>query len=139
MNHLVSFAHALSDATRLRIVRLVTDEALCVCELADILQMPQSSVSSHIQVMRKAGLLASERCEKWVYYKLEGKFRSLMATLGKFFSVDTPSESILKSDAVRARLRLAKREESCCPGPKTLNSPGFGAERKTLKTNRIIK
>ncbi len=118
MHDLITFAQALSDETRFRIVRLVADQALCVCELADILQMPQSSVSSHIQVIRKAELLASERCEKWVYYKLDGKYRSLVATLGKFFSVE--SHATLKSDALRARLRLAKRAQSCCPGPKTL-------------------
>jgi ArsR family transcriptional regulator len=67
MTNIVSFSRALGDATRWRIVRLVLDEALCVCELADILEMPQSSVSSHVQVIRRAGLLVSEKCEKWTY------------------------------------------------------------------------
>ena len=55
MTNPVAFFRALSDETRWRIVRLVMDRALCVCELADILGMPQSSVSSHVQVIRKAG------------------------------------------------------------------------------------
>ena len=42
MNSAVMFARALADETRWRIVRLVMDQAFCVCELADILEMPQS-------------------------------------------------------------------------------------------------
>ncbi len=122
MDALVDFSHALSDETRLRILHLVTDEALCVCELADVLRMPQSSVSSHIQVIRKAGMLESERCEKWVYYRLEKRYRSLFATLGKFFALSVDDDSTLKVDAARTRVRLAQREESCCPGPKVLDA-----------------
>jgi ArsR family transcriptional regulator, arsenate/arsenite/antimonite-responsive transcriptional repressor len=40
MKNVVVFSRALADATRWRIVRLVMDDALCVCELADILEMP---------------------------------------------------------------------------------------------------
>jgi ArsR family transcriptional regulator len=130
MDALVHFSHALSDETRLRILHLLTDDALCVCELADILQMPPSSVSSHIQVIRKADLLASERCEKWIYYRLEKRHRSLLATLGKFFALSADDNSTLKSDAARARARLAQRAQSCCPGPKLLHS------RKPVKSPR---
>ena len=56
MEAIVAFSRALADPTRWRIIRLVMEDALCVCELADILEMPQSSVSSHVQVIRKAGL-----------------------------------------------------------------------------------
>lgn len=120
MEELVRFSHALSDDTRFRIVHLVMDEALCVCELAEVLDMPQSSVSSHIQVIRKSGLLASERCEKWVYYRVEKRFRSLLTTLTKFFAVSSDSDATIRRDKKRAKARLAKRAESCCPGPKVL-------------------
>jgi DNA-binding transcriptional ArsR family regulator len=117
--NIVLFARALADATRWRIVRLVLEEPLCVCELADILKMPQSSVSSHVQIIRKAGLLESEKCEKWTYFRIEPKCRELIGTLEKFFESGGP---IHKSDAKRAIARLAKREGSCCPGPKSLKT-----------------
>ena len=116
-NNIVIFSRALADPTRWRIVRLVLDDALCVCELADILEMPQSSVSSHVQIIRKAGLLESEKCEKWTYFRIEPKYRDLISTLEKFFESD---DSIMNSDDARAIARLAKRETSCCPGPKSL-------------------
>jgi len=117
--NIVTFSRALADPTRWRIVRLVLDDALCVCELADILEMPQSSVSSHVQVIRKAGLLESEKCEKWTYFRIEPKYRGLVGTLEKFFASD---DAVLETDATRARARLAIRETSCCPGPKSLKS-----------------
>ena len=118
METVVTFARALADATRWRIVRLVLEDALCVCELADILEMPQSSVSSHVQVIRKSGLLESEKCEKWTYFRIAPNYRKLIASLEKFFAES--DDAILKTDAARAVARLAKREDSCCAGPKTL-------------------
>ncbi len=117
--NIVNFSRALADPTRWRIVRLVRADALCVCELADILEMPQSSVSSHVQIIRKAGLLESEKCEKWTYFRIDSKFSELIGTLEKFFKSD---DAVLKSDATRALTRLAIRETSCCPGPKSLKS-----------------
>lgn len=118
MENIVTFCRALADVTRWRIVRLVREDALCVCELADILEMPQSSVSSHVQVIRKAGLLESEKCEKWTYFRIDRNHRKLIATLEKFFAVS--DDTILKTDAARSIARLAKREVSCCPVPKSL-------------------
>ena len=75
MSEAIAFFRVLADETRWRIVRLVMDRALCVCELADILEMPQSSVSSHVQIIRKAGLLESETCGKWTYFRIDARPR----------------------------------------------------------------
>ena len=120
MQELVLFSHAMADATRWRIVQLITDQALCVCELADILDMPQSSVSSHVQVIRKAGLLESERCEKWIYYRIAPGFLPLLAAMAKKFSSSAETDATLARDARRKQKRLRERETSCCPGPKAL-------------------
>ena len=118
MKNIITFCRAVGDATRWRIVRLVMDDALCVCELADILEMPQSSVSSHVQVIRKAGLLESEKRGKWTYFRISSNYRKLITTLESFFT--TSDEAVLKNDASRSLERLTKRENSCCPGPKNL-------------------
>lgn len=118
--NIVEFTKALADTTRWRIVRLVRDEALCVCELADILDMPQSSVSSHVQVIRKAGLLESEKCEKWTYFRIEGSYLKLIDAMEKFF--DDDDNEAWRDDNRKAVERLGERLESCCPGPKKLTS-----------------
>ncbi len=119
MNKAVTCFRALADPTRWRIVKLVMQDALCVCELADILEMPQSSVSSHVQIIRKAGLLESEKCEKWTYFQIQRESRKLINSLTHFFP--DSDEPILQTDAARSLKRLAKRATSCCPGPKTLS------------------
>ncbi len=118
----VEFFRCLADATRLRIVRLVMDRALCVCELADVLGMPQSSVSSHVQIIRKAGLLESETCGKWTYFRIDRGKLSLLKNLLRQF----PDAVEFAADAEKAEARLARRETSCCPGPVKL-----GKARKT--------
>jgi ArsR family transcriptional regulator len=120
MSDPVTFSRALGDATRWRIIRLVKDEALCVCELADILDMPQSSVSSHVQVIRKAGLLESEKCEKWTYFRIDSRFLKLLETMEKFFG--DAGNSGWNEDAEKAARRLEERIGSCCPGPELLVS-----------------
>lgn len=126
MHRSVDFFTALADATRWRIIRLVENETLCVCEIADILDMPQSSVSSHLQIIRKGGLLLSERCGKWIYYRLDPQFLAWLENIRTQLG-DTP-EAIkqIKADATKARQRLAMRESSCCPLPKTLSSQMTG-------------
>jgi ArsR family transcriptional regulator len=109
----VLYFRALADETRWRVVRLVMDRALCVCELADILGMPQSSVSSHVQVIRKAGLLESERRGKWTYFRIHPKQLPLVARIIEAF----PGGIDHKADVKRAKARLADRSNSCCPGP----------------------
>ncbi len=116
MTNTVTFTRALADDTRWRIVRLVMDDALCVCELADILGMPQSSVSSHVQIIRKAGLLESEKCEKWTYFRITREHLPLVRAIAKHFA----GEELHPEDPANAAKRLCLRENSCCPGPKQL-------------------
>ena len=117
---MVTFSRALADSTRCRIVRLVMDEALCVCELADILGMPQSTVSSHVQIIRKAGLLESEKREKWTYFRIAAAHLKLLRAMERHFGEADHAEA--RKDAAMSEKRLAERDQSCCPGPVRLRS-----------------
>lgn len=119
MSNPVVFFRVLADETRWRIVRLVAERALCVCELADVLGMPQSSVSSHVQIIRKAGLLESETCGKWTYFRIARGHLPLLRGLLKRFPGGEPEEA----DAAKVAERLALRSTSCCPGPVRLARP----------------
>lgn len=120
MQDAIHFAQSLADETRWRILLLLWDQPLCVCELADILDMPQSSVSSHVQVIRRADLLESERREKWVYYRVARPFTPVLTALRKHFNMHPESVTVLARDAKRMVKRLAEREKSCCPVPQEL-------------------
>ena len=61
---------ACSDATRLRILFLLTERELCVCEIMAVLDMPQGKISRHLAVMKQSGLLTDRRDGVWIYYGL---------------------------------------------------------------------
>jgi len=61
---------ALSDPSRLRILNLLLEEPLCVCELEAILELPQSLLSRHLAYLRGAGLVVDKRQGPRVQYSL---------------------------------------------------------------------
>ncbi|WP_020614935.1 ArsR/SmtB family transcription factor [Paenibacillus daejeonensis] len=60
----------LGDKTRLRIVGLLKERELCVCNIVDILNMSQPSISQHLRKMKALGLVHEDRRGKWTYYSL---------------------------------------------------------------------
>jgi ArsR family transcriptional regulator len=61
--------HALSDPTRLDIIRELKEGECCVCELTDQLQAGQSRLSFHLKVLKEAGLIQDRRDGRWMYYR----------------------------------------------------------------------
>lgn len=61
---------ALAEPRRWRIVELLSCEELCVCHLAEDLDIAQPLVSHHLRVLRDAGLVESEKHRQWTYYRL---------------------------------------------------------------------
>jgi len=59
----------LADPVRLRILRLVRRQELCVCELVDTLRIPQYRVSRHLMALRRLGLVAARREGRWMHYR----------------------------------------------------------------------
>lgn len=61
---------ASSDRTRLRILNLLTQEELCVCEILRILKLPQPKASRHLAYLRKTGLVETRRSGQKIFYSL---------------------------------------------------------------------
>lgn len=66
----VRLLKALSDATRLRLLRLLAAGELNVAELCEVLALPQPTVSRHLGVLRETGLIADRRDGPRVFYAL---------------------------------------------------------------------
>ena len=132
----VAFAHALADVTRWRIAQLIASDALCVCELADIFQLPQSTLSTHLQVMRRTGVASVERCDKWSYYRLAKEVAPVWKALNALAEADPESGKALEEDRKRAEARLALRGQTDCQGPRRSIPPGPPPTRKTSVPRR---
>jgi len=61
---------ALSDATRLKILYLLSDGGLCVCEIMCALNKPQSSVSHHLNILKNLGFIKGRKDGVWIHYSL---------------------------------------------------------------------
>ena len=57
----VTIFKALGEPTRLKILRLLAEQELCVCDLEEILQMSQPRISQHLKVLKQAGLVKERR------------------------------------------------------------------------------
>lgn len=61
---------ALGQATRLKIIMLLSEQELCVCELEEILGISQSAASQHMRILKASDLVIEERRGQWVFYSL---------------------------------------------------------------------
>lgn len=60
---------ALADETRLKLLHLVRDREVCVCDLVDALGMPQGTLSHHLLLLHRAGLVTARKQGRWNYYQ----------------------------------------------------------------------
>jgi ArsR family transcriptional regulator len=60
----------LGDKTRLTIVSILKQRECCVCELLEVFDMSQPSISQHLRKLKDLGLVQEERRGQWIYYSL---------------------------------------------------------------------
>ena len=61
---------SLSDPTRLKILYLLSEGELCVCEIISALDKPQSSISHHLNILKKSGFIKGRKERVWIHYSL---------------------------------------------------------------------
>jgi ArsR family transcriptional regulator len=89
--------HALSDGTRLSILRRLRLGERCVCNLTDALEAAQSRLSFHLKVLKDAGLVTDRREGRWMYYTLNPETLNEVAELIDGLAA-APTAAELKSD-----------------------------------------
>jgi ArsR family transcriptional regulator len=89
ISHAARRFHALSDETRLEIVRLLSHGERCVCELQNVLDAAQSRLSFHLKTLKDAGLVSDRREGRWIYYALN---RQALDDIAEFASEVKPGK-----------------------------------------------
>lgn len=69
--NLAEIFKALGDPTRIRILHALSQEELCVCDLAEVLEMQQSAVSHQLRILRNLRLVKHRKEGKMVFYSLD--------------------------------------------------------------------
>lgn len=103
---------ALSDPIRLRLLNLMRGGEICVCDLVDGIEAPQPTVSRHLAVLRRVGLVRARKDGLWSYYSLAEADTRLHERLLACLAACADDHADFPADERRAaRARKARR---CC-------------------------
>jgi ArsR family transcriptional regulator len=109
MKQLLSVFKALSDETRLRIVKLLENGELCVCHMVAAVDMSQSRISFHLKILKEAGLVKDRREGKWMHYRLNES--DLFKRHLFLFIAERVSEEETATDRQRLEAFIASRPQ----------------------------
>lgn len=102
-----------ADPTRLRILSLLAAGELCVCDIVEILGLPQPTISRHLAYLRRSGLVDATREWKFAHYRLaepaNAVHRNLVACVRSCFT------GIPTLDAERALADARVRQRTSAP------------------------
>jgi len=121
MKELSVIFKALADETRLRVLKLLSDGELCVCEIAAALELEQPRLSFHLSVLKKAGFIVNRRQQRWILYRLNDQ------DLLKRFLLLAVTER-----AVNEQTRLDRERLNAFPGRETADKK---LQKKMAKKN----
>jgi len=112
MKQFTKVMKALSDPNRVKIIKLLQQKVMCVCELRAALEIAQPSVSKHLRILEDAGLVEYRKEGLWVnYYLSDGKSSpyaaSLLGNLQHWLNDSTEIEKLVE------RVPFLNREEIC--------------------------
>jgi len=104
---------ALSDPNRVKIIKLLQQKRMCVCELRGALKIAQPTVSKHLKILEDAGLVGFQKDGLWVNYFLADGQNSpyaacLLGNLKHWLEDDPGIAELVK------KVPFLNREELCC-------------------------
>jgi len=112
MKQFIRVMKALSDPNRVKIIKMLQQKELCVCEMTSLLKLAQPTVSKHLKVLEDAGLAVSWKEGSWVNYRLaagddSSYAKAMLALLRNWLDDDDETRDILLElpgvDRVRSR------------------------------------
>jgi ArsR family transcriptional regulator, arsenate/arsenite/antimonite-responsive transcriptional repressor len=123
MDTVLNMYKALSDVTRLKILKLLEQGELCVCDIVAALDMIQPNISFHLGVLKEAGFIKDRRQGKWIHYRIDDldMFRRflVLSTLERIPAKSVKEESkrladFLKSKDQKGNVATLKKRATCC-------------------------
>jgi ArsR family transcriptional regulator len=73
MRAFMNLTKALADENRIRALLALRKGELCVCQITELFALAPSTISKHLSILSRAGLVESRKEGRWIYYKLPGK------------------------------------------------------------------
>jgi len=111
MKTVMRVTKALADAQRVRILMLLQEGELCVCQIVEVLGLAASTISKHLSILEDADLIVCRKDGRWAYYRLtSGRQGAFAAPVRNWISKTLTDDP----DILRDRQKL-KRVTACAP------------------------
>ena len=112
MKNFIKVMKALSDANRVKIMKMLQHKTMCVCEMQAALQISQPAVSKHLKILEETGLVSFRKDGLWVDYHLSDGGNSpyaasLLGNLRHWLENDNEIADLVK------KLPMIRREDIC--------------------------
>lgn len=113
MKQFIKVMKALSDPSRVKILKILQLKELCVCEIKSLLDLAQPTISKHLKLLEEAGLVESRKEKLWVNYRLASGSDSIYAqnalqNLQGWLGDDSEVKSLLKMVPIIDRENICK-------------------------------
>ncbi len=95
---LVYILKALADENRIRILNLLRNGELCVCDIEDVLGIKQSNASRHLNRLKVAGIIVPKKKSQWVYFRLKDDTFAKFPFLSLIINDEVQKISVCKED-----------------------------------------
>jgi ArsR family transcriptional regulator, arsenate/arsenite/antimonite-responsive transcriptional repressor len=125
MQEILNIFKALSEETRLRILKLLENGELCVCDIVAALDTIQPKVSFHLSTLKESGLIKDRKQGKWVHYSINDSdmFRRflLLSALERISPEAVLEDSRRLADFLKGKIQKSNvvnlcNRAVCCPG-----------------------
>jgi len=114
MNETLKITSALADETRLRILLVLKGRELCLCQLIELLNLSQSTVSRHMSILKGAGLVVSRKDGRWAWFGLPGEADFAVTSALEWVSrTAAGSDTVLSDNRRVAKILDSDLEEMC--------------------------
>jgi len=114
MKQFIRVMKALSDPNRVKLIKMLIEKELCVCEMTALLGLAQPTVSKHLKILEDAGLVESWKQGSWVNYRLAAGddnpyAKAMLVHLREWLQEDGEIQNILSElpKVDRERIRVA--------------------------------
>jgi len=116
MKQLLSITKALSDANRVRILLMLRERDLCVCQIIEVLGLAPSTVSKHLSLLQQAGLIVTRKEGRWVHCRLPGAdvASQAVAEMLEWVGENGVRDTQAREDARHLRRTLKISPETLC-------------------------
>ena len=125
---------AAGDPTRTRILKLLEERRLCVCQVQAVLRLALSTVSKHLTILKLAGLVEDRRDGKWVEYGLSGESNRYASAVLALLRGPLDQDPVILADRKRLREVLAvPLHQLCSLPPARISTPARTLPRRAQR------